>query len=95
MWKFICILSVLLVVIDFVNSELFFGKFKLPFKSWYCEYSDHIRIHDYISVMINNFPIFVIRKIDNPHSENADMDRFYMIGIFGFTKIVTKNNSNS
>jgi hypothetical protein len=57
-------------------------------KKWYCEYDGHNRIHDYISIMIDNFPIFVIRKMDNPHSEKENMDRFYMIGILGLTKII-------
>ncbi len=54
-------------------------------KKWYCEYKEHVRIYDYFSIMINQFPIIVIRKIDNPHSENKDMDKIIMIGIFGFT----------
>ena len=64
-------------------------KFRNDFKikSWYCEYPNHIRIHDYFSFMINQFPILVIRKLDNPHSENDDMDKIIMIGIFGLTII--------
>lgn len=57
-------------------------------KRWYNEYSKHIRIHDYFSLMIDQFPIFVIRKYDNPHSENDDMDRVIVIGIFGYTMIL-------
>jgi hypothetical protein len=55
---------------------------------WYCEYSGHIRIHDYFNLMVNQFPILVVRRLDNPHSENADMNRIIMIGVFGFTWIV-------
>jgi hypothetical protein len=80
----------MLFTLDQINSGVFYNKFHLPFKSWYCEYSNHVRIHDYVNIMINNFPIFVIRRIDNPHSENENMDRYYMIAILGFTKIVTK-----
>lgn len=56
-------------------------------KKWYNEYKGNVRIHDYISIMINQFPIFVIRKMDNPHSEKEDMDRIVMLGVLGFTKI--------
>lgn len=61
-------------------------------KKWYNEYSGHIRIHDYFSIMINQFPIFVIRKLDNPHSENGKMDKVILIGILGFT---WQNNNES
>jgi uncharacterized membrane protein len=60
---------------------------------WYCEYDNHIRIHDYFSIMIGNFPIIVIRKLDNPHSESDDADRIIIIGILGFTKVIKKPNS--
>ena len=55
-------------------------------KKWYCEYNHGIRIHDYFSLMINNFPIIVVRKLDNPHF-NDDKDSI-SIGIFGFTKTI-------
>jgi hypothetical protein len=29
--------------------------------------------------MINQFPILVIRKMDNPESENEDMDKIIII----------------
>jgi hypothetical protein len=57
-------------------------------KKWYNEYKGHWRIHDYVSLMINQFPILVIRKMDNPESENEDMDKIIMIGILGFTKVI-------
>jgi hypothetical protein len=38
--------------------------------------------------MINNFPIGVVRKMDNPHSENENMDKLVMVGIFGYTFII-------
>ncbi len=56
-------------------------------KKWYNEYKGNVRIHDYFSLMINQFPIVVVRKIDNPHSENTDMDKVISIGVFGFTWI--------
>lgn len=57
---------------------------------WYNEYNGHWRIHDYFSIMVNQFPIVVVRKMDNPHSENDDMNKIIMIGMFGFTKVITK-----
>jgi len=57
---------------------------------WYCEYDGHWRIHDYFSLMVNQFPIVVVRKIDNPHSENEGACRIILIGIFGITKILKK-----
>lgn len=57
---------------------------------WYCEYDGHNRIHDHISIMVNNFPILVVRRMDNPHSERDDMNRFYMFGIFGYTFVYNK-----
>lgn len=63
------------------------ASFNFHFGTWYSEYPGHIRMHDYVSIMINQFPIFVIRKLDNPHSENEDMDKVISVGIFGFTFI--------
>jgi len=54
-------------------------------KRWYNECNNHIRIHDYFSLMIDQFPILVIRRIDNPHSENINMDKIMLIGVFGKT----------
>lgn len=62
-------------------------QFKLKNLQWYNEYDGHIRIHDYFSLMINQFPILVIRKLDNPHSENENMDKIIIVGLFGFEKI--------
>ena len=58
-------------------------------KKWYNEYNGHWRIHDYFSLMINQFPIVVVRRMDNPHSENDDMDKIIMVGIIGFTWVRT------
>ena len=55
------------------------------YKQWYNEYHNDIRIHDYFSFMINQFPIIVVRKIDNPHSTKDDMDRKITIGLIGLT----------
>jgi hypothetical protein len=54
-------------------------------KKWYNEFHGDIRIHDYFSLMINQFPILVIRKYDNPHSEKDDMEKSVYLGIIGFT----------
>lgn len=50
---------------------------------WYCEYKGEIRIHDYLNIMIGNFPILTIRKLDNPHSEDNKI--IILIGILGVT----------
>jgi hypothetical protein len=55
---------------------------------WYCEYEGHHRFHDYFSIMINNFPIIVIRRMDDPHSKRNDMNKLIMIGILGYTFII-------
>ena len=34
---------------------------------WYLEYQSGIRITFYFSLMINNFPVLVFCKFDNPH----------------------------
>ena len=51
-------------------------------KKWYNEYRGNWRIHDYFSLMINQFPIMVIRRMDNPHDEDPGV---FIIGFFGFT----------
>lgn len=58
-----------------------FGIFKIG--CWYNE--NNSRIHDYFSLMVNQFPILVVRKYDNPHSENLNMDKVISIGFLGFT----------
>lgn len=58
---------------------------KLNFGTWYCEYKN-IRIYDYLSIMINQFPILVFRKLDNPNEENYF--KILCIGILGFTKTI-------
>jgi hypothetical protein len=40
--------------------------------------------------MINQFPVLVVRKTDNPHSKNDNLDTIYNIGILGFTWNVKK-----
>lgn len=64
--------------------------------NWYNEYSANTRIHDYFCIMFNQFPVIVFRKIDNPHSENVNMDAILLIGFFGFTwyKKLNKSNAN-
>lgn len=60
-------------------------------KTWYNEYEGHWRMHDYFSLMINQFPILVIRRMDNPHSEKENMDKIIMIGFIGFTWIINSD----
>ena len=55
------------------------------YKQWYNEYSDHIRIHDYFSFMINQFPILVVRRYDDPHSKYDHRNKVINIGLVGFT----------
>ena len=45
-------------------------KLKISIKNWqwYLEYHTGIRLTFYVSVMINNYPIFVVCKFDDPHS---------------------------
>lgn len=50
---------------------------------WYNEFHSGIRIHDYFCLMIDQFPILVIRKYDNPHS-NLDWKN-YSVGFLGMT----------
>lgn len=50
---------------------------------WYNEHHSGIRIHDYFSLMVNQFPILVVRRYDDPQSSIDLMN--YIIGIFGFT----------
>lgn len=54
------------------------------FGNWYCEYKFHVRIHDYFSFMVNNFPILVLRRYDwDLHDEKNSST--YSLGILGFT----------
>jgi hypothetical protein len=54
----------------------------------YCEYKSHVRIHDYMSVMIHNFPIFLIRRYDfDLHDEFPDS--CLNISILGFSLIIS------
>lgn len=50
---------------------------------WYNEYSSSIRIHDYFSFMINQFPILVVRKYDLFRASDNKMT--IDIGILGMT----------
>lgn len=53
-------------------------------KAWYCEYKDHVRIHDYFNIMINNFPVFTLRRLDFG-LHGGKLDRVYSLGVVGFT----------
>lgn len=55
------------------------------FGRWYNEYHRDIRIHDYFSLMVNQFPILVVRRYDNPHSEDEQLGRVISVGVMGFT----------
>lgn len=61
---------------------------KLKFKKWYNEYDKNIRIHDYFSFMINQFPIIVIRKYDSP---KEDDEYSIYLGLVGFTFKIKSN----
>lgn len=71
--------------------------YNLKPKCWYNEYhGGGIRIHDYFTFMINQFPIFAIRKFDDPHSD------YYWCGVdialFGMDIYILKreeSNENS
>ncbi len=52
-------------------------------RQWYN--NGNMRIHDYFSFMINQFPILVIRKYDNPGAQNRYMFRRVTVGFFGFS----------
>jgi hypothetical protein len=60
-------------------------------KTWYHEYKEHCRFHDYFNIMINNFPILTLRRIDFDLHCNEQQSVF-MIGILGFTKNYEQNN---
>lgn len=51
---------------------------------WYNEYQNHVRIHDYFSIMINQFPIFVIRELYfDLHEDESSI--VLSIAFIGFT----------
>jgi len=58
------------------------GKWNFKPEAWYNEYRD-IRIHDYFSVMVNQFPILVVRKYDLFRA--SDNDKTISIGLLGMT----------
>lgn len=53
-----------------LNKFLECWHFYLEYKQWYLEYTrgEGIRFHFYICIMIDNWPILVWCKFDNPHS---------------------------
>ncbi len=79
-------IAVILSIINYlpIGRQLLMKK-NIHMGKWYCEYGGHIRIHDYFSIMINQFPILVIRRYDDPHSENENMDMSVHMGILGIT----------
>lgn len=52
------------------------------FGTWYMEYHSGIRITNYFSIFINNFPLFAFVKFDDPHSDKMWVT--FTFGIFGF-----------
>lgn len=48
----------------------------------YCEYKDHIRIHDYLSIMINNYPLILWRRYD--FGLHSDLVSTHTLNILGF-----------
>jgi hypothetical protein len=58
------------------------GKWNFKPKAWYNEYRD-IRIHDYFSLIVNQFPILVVRKYDLFRA--SDNDKTIDIGLLGMT----------
>jgi hypothetical protein len=57
------------------------GRFQLQN---YNEFSEHIRWHDYISIMINEFPVVLVRKYDDPHETRGYYWSAFLIQIMGF-----------
>lgn len=54
-------------------------------KKWCSEYDSHVKIHDYVSIMVNQFPVLVVRKIDYSQSVNPS-NMSIIIGFLGLTK---------
>jgi hypothetical protein len=54
-------------------------------RPWYCEFKSSIRIHDYVSLMIWNFPLFVVRRYEFNVHGGGEYSVTYCIGIFGMT----------
>lgn len=51
---------------------------------WYCEYKNHVKIHDYFNIMVNNFPLLTFRRLDFGLHDDV-LTRVYSFGVFGFT----------
>ena len=60
-------------------------------KSWYCEYRSHVRIHDYFSFLIGNFPIVAIRRLDWGLHDTKPSST-YSFALLGFTHDVLVKN---
>ena len=57
----------------------------MKFGTWYNEYKHDVRIHDYFSIMVNNFPILVFRRYDFGLNGLSDYQKCYSLGIIGIT----------
>lgn len=60
-------------------------EYKFLPRSWYHEYKEHVRFHDYFNIMINNFPILTFRRLDFGLHESK-LTEVFLVGILGFTK---------
>lgn len=59
----------------------------------YNEFRQHVRWHDYFSIMINEFSVILVRKYSWPHEGN---DKLFLVQVLGFTvyqKEVINNES--
>jgi len=50
---------------------------------WYHEYKNHVRMHDYINVMVNNYPILTWRRLDFGLHEET-LRSCHLIGVMGY-----------
>lgn len=51
---------------------------------WYCEYKYGVRIHDYFNIMIHNFPIVSIRRLDFGVHDGKDVSSVICGYVLGF-----------
>ena len=47
----------------------------------YNEFKDSVRWHDFFSIMVNEFPVILIRKYDWPHTNDQYT---FMVQVLGF-----------
>ena len=61
----------------------------------YNEFRHHIRWHDYISIIVHEFPVLLIRKYDWPDDFSKELDYTLVVGILGFRFIHRGRHENS